>query len=253
MLVSQAHFRRVLPTSMTKIIPLPCLAPPIAIKRGKDNIVQRPISCGGPRYRTNPTGPRGNLRKSRSCCACQIERAHLLLPRDMNRDIQKAKTGISGLDDVLEGGFARGHLYLVEGEPGAGKTTLGLQFLLAGAEAGERCLYITLSETEAELRDGAASHGWALATQIEVCELLPPESLLAGEQQQSLLYASDLELGETTNQIFEAVEAGEAQPDRPRQPVGNPAPGAKFAALPPADSRHQALFRAARHDGADVG
>jgi circadian clock protein KaiC len=117
----------------------------------------------------------------------------------------KAKSGIWGLDDVLEGGFSRGHIFLVEGEPGAGKTTVGLQFLMAGALAGERCLYITLSETEKELREGATSHRWELGEQINVCELLPPESLLAGEQHQSLLYASDLELGETTKQIFDAV------------------------------------------------
>jgi circadian clock protein KaiC len=117
----------------------------------------------------------------------------------------KAMTGIAGLDDVLSGGFSRGHVFLVEGEPGAGKTTLGLQFLLDGARAGERCLYITLSETEAELRDGAASHHWKLGEEIKVCELLPPDSLLHDENQQSLLYASDLELGETTKQIFEAV------------------------------------------------
>jgi circadian clock protein KaiC len=124
----------------------------------------------------------------------------------MDQNSAKAKTGIPGLDDVLAGGCARGHVYLVEGEPGAGKTTLGLQFLLAGVQAGERCLYITLSETEAELREGAASHGWSLDSNIQVYELLPPDSLLAGEQHQSLLYASDLELGETTNQIFEVVK-----------------------------------------------
>jgi circadian clock protein KaiC len=117
----------------------------------------------------------------------------------------KAETGICGLDDVLDGGFSRGHVFLLEGEPGAGKTTVGLQFLLAGARAGERCLYITLSETEKELREGAASHHWELGDRITVRELLPPESLLPGEQQQSLLYASDLELGETTKQIFDAV------------------------------------------------
>jgi circadian clock protein KaiC len=121
----------------------------------------------------------------------------------MSQIDSKAKSGIWGLDDVLEGGFSRGHVFLLEGEPGAGKTTIGLQFLLAGALAGERCLYITLSETEKELREGAASHHWALGQQIKVCELLPPESLLA--QHQSLLYASDLELGETTKQIFDAV------------------------------------------------
>src|SRR3981081_2488081 len=118
----------------------------------------------------------------------------------------KAKTGVWGLDNILSGGFSRGHLFLVEGAPGTGKTTVALQFLLEGMRAGEKCLYITLSETERELRDGAASHGWTLGDGIEVFELLPPESLLDSEQQHSLLYSSDLELGETTKQIFEAID-----------------------------------------------
>src|SRR3979409_638686 len=118
----------------------------------------------------------------------------------------KATTGVWGLDEILSGGFSRGHMFLVEGAPGTGKTTVALQFLLEGARAGEKCLYITLSETERELRDGAASHGWTLGEGIEGFEMLPPESLLDSEQQQSLLYSSDRELGETTKQIFEAVE-----------------------------------------------
>jgi circadian clock protein KaiC len=118
----------------------------------------------------------------------------------------KAKSGVWGLDDILSGGFTRGHVFLLEGAPGTGKTTLALQFLLEGANAGEKCLYITLSETERELRESATSHGWVLDERLQVFELLPPESLLDSEQQQSLLYSSDLELGETTKQIFEAVE-----------------------------------------------
>ncbi|MGG5887584.1 ATPase domain-containing protein [Falsiroseomonas sp. HC035] len=118
----------------------------------------------------------------------------------------KAPTGIPGLDDVLHGGLTRGRLFLLEGSPGTGKTTIALRFLMEGAVRGERGLYVTLSESEDELRDGAASHGWVLEAPIEVMELVPPESLLDADQQQSLLYSSDLELGETTRQVFEAIE-----------------------------------------------
>ncbi|XXD77691.1 AAA family ATPase [Pseudomonas sp. Z5-35] len=118
----------------------------------------------------------------------------------------KAAIGIEGLDDILSGGLSRGHVFLLEGEPGTGKTTVALHFLMAGAQAGERSLYITLSETEHELRQGAASHGWTLDKNIHIFELTPPESLLNADQQQSLLYSSDLELGEATRQIFEVVE-----------------------------------------------
>lgn len=112
-------------------------------------------------------------------------------------------TGIAGLDDVLGGGFAPGHVYLVEGSPGTGKTTLAMQFLRAGAAAGERALYVTLSETADELRQAGRSHGWSLE-EVDLFELVPPEALLDEDQQQSLLYSSDLELGETTRRIFAA-------------------------------------------------
>src|SRR5580658_2553612 len=130
----------------------------------------------------------------------------------MTDDANKAATGIAGLDEVLSGGLTRRATFLLEGAPGTGKTTVGLQFLLEAAKAGERSLYITLSETEQELRQGAASHGWTLSDRIAIFELVPPESLLDSEQQQSLLYSSDLELGETTKQIFDAVER--VQPNR---------------------------------------
>ncbi|HEY2178150.1 MAG TPA: ATPase domain-containing protein [Caulobacteraceae bacterium] len=117
-----------------------------------------------------------------------------------------ASVGIDGLDEILAGGLARGHSFLLEGEPGTGKTTLSLQFLMSGADDGERSLYVTLSETADELRRGAASHGWTLEDRIEVFELAPAESLLDAQQQQSLLYASELELGETTKLIIEAME-----------------------------------------------
>ncbi len=117
----------------------------------------------------------------------------------------EASTGIAGLDNILDGGLARDRVYLLEGSPGTGKTTLAMSFLRAGAELGEPCLYVTLSETEAELRETSRSHGWNLEG-ITIFELVPPESLLDEQQQQSLLYSSDLELGETTRMIFEAVE-----------------------------------------------
>jgi circadian clock protein KaiC len=118
----------------------------------------------------------------------------------------KVKTGIVGLDDILGGGLTAGSLFLLEGQPGTGKTTCALQFLMEGAKSEEKSLYVTLSETAAELRESARSHGWEIPSNIEIFELVPPESLLDEDQQQSLLYSSDLELNEATKKIFEFVE-----------------------------------------------
>ena len=120
--------------------------------------------------------------------------------------LPRASTGISGLDEVLGGGLARDRLHLLEGSPGTGKTTVALQFLIEGAKAGESGIYISLAETENELRAGARSHGWSIGEHIEIFELVSPESVLDPDQQQSLLYSSDLELGETIKRIFEAIE-----------------------------------------------
>lgn len=122
------------------------------------------------------------------------------------KEVQNARTGVVGLDDILAGGLSPGHVFLLEGNPGSGKTTIAIRFLIEGAAAGERGLYITLSETEEELRAGAASHGWTMDGNIDIFEVAPPESLLDEEQQQSLLYSSDLELGETTKTIISAFE-----------------------------------------------
>src|SRR5687767_7215349 len=91
-------------------------------------------------------------------------------------------TGISGFDNILAGGLPQGHIFLVEGEPGTGKTTLGLQFLLAGAERGEAGLYVTLSETRHELQIVAKSHQWSL-DDISVFEFLPNEGSLDRDDQ----------------------------------------------------------------------
>ena len=115
-------------------------------------------------------------------------------------------TGIPGLDDVLAGGLSKESVFLLEGDPGTGKTTIALSFVLEGARRGERCLYVTLSETERELRLAAASHGWTLDKTIELFELGPIDKWLDADQEQSLLYASDLELGETAGHIIEAFE-----------------------------------------------
>lgn len=118
-------------------------------------------------------------------------------------------SGIPGLDAILRGGFPRGHLYLIEGMPGAGKTTLALQFLREGARRGERCLYVTLSETEREMRATAQSHGWSLDG-IILLELVPLEADLA--RRQGMIHPSEVDLGETTALIERKVE--ELRPDR---------------------------------------
>ncbi|MDX6694654.1 MAG: circadian clock protein KaiC [Blastocatellia bacterium] len=114
-------------------------------------------------------------------------------------------TGNEGLDDVLCGGFPANRLYLVEGDPGTGKTTLALNFLLEGARAGESVLYVTLSETKEELTAVAESHGWSLDS-INIYELIPAEESLKTETQYTIFHPSEVELGDTTKAVIEQVE-----------------------------------------------
>ncbi|UZK69353.1 AAA family ATPase [Sphingomonas sp. S1-29] len=114
-------------------------------------------------------------------------------------------SGSPALDRILDGGYAFNRVHLLEGEPGSGKTTLGIQFLLAGVAEGDRCMYITLSESREELLQVAGTHGWDVSA-IEIFELVPPELSLDPEREQSIVYSSDLELGETVRMVMAEVE-----------------------------------------------
>lgn len=118
---------------------------------------------------------------------------------------QRAATGIEGLDDILNGGFTPHRLYLIEGMPGSGKTTLALQFLMEGVRRGERVIYVTLSETAEEIRSVVDSHGWTLDG-ITVRELVPSEGVLDPAGQYTVFHPSEVELGDTTQRILADVD-----------------------------------------------
>src|SRR5689334_21919735 len=117
----------------------------------------------------------------------------------------RISTGSDALDHILGGGFDPNRVYLYEGKPGTGKTTISLQFLLEGVRQGEPTLYVTLSETEKELRLVAERHGWSLAG-IDVFELVPPETALDPQRELTVFHPAEVELSETTKLIFQRVE-----------------------------------------------
>ena len=180
-------------------------------------------------------------------CRPELDDVPVVAMDAMTPLLPRAATGLAGLDSILRGGLARNRLHLLEGSPGTGKTTIALQFLLAGAEAGEVGIYVSLAETEHELRDGARSHGWTIPDAIEIFELVPPESVLDPDHHQSLLYSSDLELGETIQRIFEGI-----QRLKPKRVVIDSLSEIRLwpelVALPPANSGAQALLRPERID-----
>ena len=116
----------------------------------------------------------------------------------------RVPTGIYGLDEILQGGLPVHQLFLLEGAPGTGKTTLALQFLIEGARVGDRCLYVTLAETAREVREVARSHGWTLDG-IDILELTPPDEVLTPEAQYTVFHPSDVELGQTMRRIYDEI------------------------------------------------
>lgn len=128
------------------------------------------------------------------------------MKKDGKAKTERSKTGVSGLDDILSGGLTPHRLYLLDGDPGSGKTTLSLQFLLQGLKDGDKGLYITLSETKEELIAGAQSHGWSLDG-LEILELIADATELDSDMQITMYHPSEVELSETTKRVLEAVDS----------------------------------------------
>lgn len=123
----------------------------------------------------------------------------------MSEPFVRIGTGVKGLDDILQGGIPAGQMYLVEGDPGTGKTTLAMQFLLEGARCGETVLYITLSEPNSELQASAVSHGWEFEA-VPVVEFVPDEASLTTEQQYTVFHPTEVELATTVARLTAEIE-----------------------------------------------
>ena len=123
----------------------------------------------------------------------------------------RLKTGVSGLDDILSGGLPVGQMYLLEGTPGTGKTTLAMQFVMAGIKSGQISLYITLSESKLELESTARSHGWN-TDELSIEEFIPAEASLSPDQQYTVFHPSEVELASTIQKLTDLIE--ERKPSR---------------------------------------
>ena len=137
--------------------------------------------------------------------AGEANSSHSARPSKASSRIDRIQTGVPGLDDILGGGLPRGHLYLIEGDPGTGKTTIALQFLLEGIRSGEKVIYVTLSESKMELEQVAHSHGWSTDS-LEIYEMVPPQDDLSPEAQYTVFHPSEVELADTITAILEQVD-----------------------------------------------
>ncbi len=174
----------------------------------------------------SPRNAKTGSRSSRSRLEVRIKERRALdaANKKLKREIERRKeaegesladercsTGVEGLDDILAGGLPRGGFYLIQGDPGSGKTTLALQFLLEGLRQGETVFYITLSETKQELLKVARSHGWSL-DKIPVLDLSAVENLLQPEAQTTVFHPSEVELTKVSQLLLD--EVSKAQPAR---------------------------------------
>ncbi|MCU1311969.1 MAG: putative circadian clock protein KaiC [Candidatus Angelobacter sp.] len=148
---------------------------------------------------------------------------------------KRARTGIEGLDDILNGGLPDGHLYLLEGDPGTGKTTIALQFLLEGVKRGEKALYVTLSESKYELLGVARSHGWSMEG-VPIFEMAPQSEEIHPEAQYTVFHPSEVELADTTSSVLKQVDE-----IRPRRVVFDSLSELRMLARDPLRYRRQIL------------
>lgn len=123
---------------------------------------------------------------------------------------RRIDTGVAGLNDILHGGLPAGQMYLLEGDPGTGKTTLAMQFVTCGVRAGERALYVTLSEPRSELEESARAHGWKLE-ELPIAEFVPAEASLRPEEQYTMFHPSEVELSDTIQRLIKMFNEVEPQ------------------------------------------